>query len=72
MLDQVKDFTSLVIIVEIDNILVGYTDVKMEDLELTIFNMPMREKFIQHYKFQSKIKESSWKYAFYKTLKRLI
>jgi len=39
----VKDFTSLVIIVEIDNILVGYTDVDLDELHLDIFDKPLKE-----------------------------
>ena len=34
VLDQIKDFTAFFVIVEIDNFLVGYSDIKMDDLNL--------------------------------------
>ena len=52
VLDQVKDFTALVIIVEIDNMVVGYSDTKTDDLDLYKFkDWPLEEKFNLYVKF---------------------
>ena len=45
VLDQVKDFTALVIIVEIDNMLVGYSDIGLDDLGLEYKNKTLERKF---------------------------
>ena len=53
VLDQVKDFTALVIIVEIDNMIVGYSDIKTDELELDKFkDWPLEKKFDRYVKFQ--------------------
>ena len=72
ILDQVKDFTALVIIVDIDNMLVGYTDTKKDELELKCFDMKLKDKFRRHYDYTMKLQENSCIWATYRTLKKLM
>jgi len=57
VLDQIKDFTALVIVVEIDNVLVGFSDIRIEELDLKYKERTLEEKFDRYVKFHNKLEE---------------
>jgi len=73
VLDQVKDFTALVIIVEIDNMLVGFSDICLDQLDIKYKERTLEEKFTRYANFQYELSEASeLTYSLYMTFNKFI